>query len=161
MSGMILKLVQNIQLWGRVWFYFLWLFKKHISIALWGTARFFWFWRFLFDIDGTEILSLAVFSPWLTFSFSILGHKWDGAHREAGLAKCYDLCHSHLQVLWDLTSPSPPPCSCSTIRAKQALLSSLQPLNPTVNCFTSVTPSPYIKATPSHTACRSSVFSHT
>lgn len=73
-----------------------------------------------------------------TSYFSVPGHKWDGAHRAARLAKCHDLCHSHLQVLWDLTSPSHPTCSCSTIRATQALLSSQQPLNPTVNCYTSL-----------------------
>lgn len=65
-------------------------------------------------------------------SFFISGHKRDGAHGEARLAKCHDLCHSHLQVLWDLTSPSlsTPLCYCSTIRATQALISSQQPLNP-------------------------------
>lgn len=88
----------------------------------------------------SRICEQYLFSLPVIFSFT--GHKWDGAHREAGLAKCHDLCHSHIQVLWDLTAPSQPPCSCSTIRAMPALLSSQQSPNPTGNCYTSQTPSP-------------------
>ena len=95
------------------------------------------------------------------FCFSIAGHKWDGAHREAGLAECHDLCHSHLQVLWDLTSAPPPPCSCSAVGATPALLSSQQPFNATINCYTSLTPPPpHTTVTPSHAACLTSVFSN-
>lgn len=109
------------------------------------------FWMILLNLKMSTICSVfwwdrdlqfSCISSSLTVSFSIAGHKWDGAHGEAGLAKCHDVCHGHIQVLWDLTSPSHPPCSCSTIRATQALLSSQQPLNPTVNCYTSLTPFP-------------------
>lgn len=109
-------------------------------------------------LSQVKIAEIAFSLLLLTVSFSIPGHKWDVAHREARLAKCYDLCHSHLQVLWDLTLPSPPPCSCSTIRATQTLLSSSKRFNSTLDCYTSLNDSfssLHATAPPSHAACQS------
>ncbi len=147
-------------------------FSGALSLHQWMEfAQFLWRWFHCFQVHNKyncSFLYLKCF--WWQFGIIFLlvnhlffypGHKWDGAHRETGLAKCHDLCHSHLQVLWDLTSASDPPCNCSTIRAEQALLSSQQPLNPHVQLFYLTDPLPHTTATPSHTACCSSVFSNT